>query len=146
MKLLLNKRNLLTMLLCLSSLFSTAQSVFTKIIHLDRFDDVLSEKDVKTLITKTDSAFIVETKGQDPVEYWYVDSPSFTTHIGSKDSLVNIAADLYGYEERYTAFAKRDWVTITIRTISKYKFTFEYKTDLFWIKFPDGSRYIYVKI
>ena len=35
--------------------------------------------------------------------------------------------------------------TITVRTISKYRFTYEYDTDLVWIRFEDGSRIIYSK-
>ena len=34
---------------------------------------------------------------------------------------------------------------ITVRTISKYRFTYEYDTDLVWIRFEDGSRIIYSK-
>lgn len=177
-----NKRNLLTVLLCLSSLFSMAQNVFTKFEHRDKFDDIVSSKYVKTLITKTDSVFVIETKGQKPVEYRYIDVPLFSAHIGSRDSLVNLVADVYGYEDQYKVFTNEDlskvvaevqketedlpdslvfedkmkmlfgmkllekieeYPTISIRTISRYSFSYEYDTDLFWIKFPDGSRYIY---
>ncbi len=35
--------------------------------------------------------------------------------------------------------------TITVRTVSKYKLSYAYQTDLIWIKFEDGSRIIYEK-
>lgn len=161
-----------------------AQGIYTKVTKYDKFDDVVSEKVIKTLITKTDTTFIVETKGQEPVEYRYIDNPFFSAHVGRRDSLVNIVADVYGYEDQYIAITEdvRNEViaevqkqiedlpdslvfeekinmlaalklmekidelpTITVRTISRYNFTYEYDTDLFWIKFKDGSRIIYTK-
>lgn len=182
------KRNLLAAALCLLPLVSMAQNVFDKFEHLDRFDDVITSKQVKTLITKTDSTFVVETKGQKPVVYGYVDNPLMATHLGRRDSLVNLVADVYGYEDEYFAVTEeisnkviaetqqdleklpdsfvdslavdgninvlvglrllrkvKEMPTITVRTISRYEHRFEYKTDLIWIKFPDGSRYIYSK-
>lgn len=178
------KRKLLAAALCLLPLFSMAQNIFTKFEHLDRFDDVITSKQVKTLITKTDSTFVVETKGQKTVVYRYNDNPLLATHIGRRDSLVNLVGNVYGYEDRYRAATEEiineafvetqmelaelpdslvfdekikllaslnlmgkieKMPTITIRTISRYEHRFEYKTDLIWIEFPDGSRYIYSK-
>lgn len=34
---------------------------------------------------------------------------------------------------------------ITFRTISSTRYTFSYRTDIVWIKYPDGSRIIYEK-
>lgn len=34
---------------------------------------------------------------------------------------------------------------ITFRTISSTRYTFSYKTDIVWIRYPDGSRIIYEK-
>lgn len=34
---------------------------------------------------------------------------------------------------------------ITFRTISSTRYTFNYKTDIVWIRYPDGSRIIYEK-
>lgn len=161
-----------------------AQGIYTKVMKLDKFDDVVSEKIVKTLITKTDSTFIVETKGQKPIEYRYFDFPLFAIHNGGRDSLVNLVEDVYGFEDKYIAITEEarkkihderektiknipdsleleeranmlmatDFLstmdklpTITVRTISKYRYIYEYDTDLFWIRFEDGSRLIYSK-
>lgn len=178
------KRNLLAATLCLLPLVSMAQNVFSKFEHLDKFDDVIISKQVKTLITKTDSTFVVETKGQKPVVYRYVDNPLMATHLGRRDSIANLVADVYGYEDKYFAVTEdirnkviaetqkdlenlpdslvfdgkinvlvglrlmgkvKEMPTITVRTISRFSYRFEYKTDLIWIEFPDGSRYIYSK-
>lgn len=42
--------------------------------------------------------------------------------------------------------AKEDKLPIiTIRVVSKTQYCFTYDTELFWIKFNDGSRLIYYK-
>lgn len=174
-----------TLLLLFVAVFGSAQErrLYSKIRKKDKFDDVVWEKQVKTLILKTDTSFIIETKGQKPVEYRYLDYWGWAVHLGSEDSLINIAKDVYGYESQYYVFnqedineaydeflettkdledsllydenfkkasailklvTKRNKLPIVVyRTISKYKYIYEYDTDLFWIKFPDGSRVIY---
>ena len=173
-----------TLLLLFVAVFGSAQEkrLYSKIKKKDKFDDVVWEKPVKTLILKTDTSFIIETKGQKPVEYRYIDKWGWAGHLGSEDSLINFAKDVYGYESQYFVFKQedideaydevlettKDWAdslkfesnmimllglklygkrdklpVIVYRTISKYKYIYEYDTDLFWIKFPDGSRVIY---
>ena len=161
----------------------SAQTIYSSIEKYDKFDDVIWKKKLKTLIIKTDSSIIVETKGQAPVEYLMLGGKPLILK-GSKDSIVNIAADLYGYEELYVVFTKDDFVNkrrqiidenrnsgeksddyidnltyislideakehklpeIIIRTISKFRYTFMYDRELFWIRYKDGSRLIYRK-
>lgn len=93
-----------TKFLALLSLFALnidAQGIYTKITKYDKFDDVVAESVVKTLITKTDSSFIVETKGQKPIAYRYIDAPMLAMHEGRRDSLANLVANVYGYEDQY---------------------------------------------
>lgn len=178
------KRIILSFILMFGATICFAQGIYTKVTKYDKFDDVVSESIIKTLITKTDSSFIVETKGQEPVEYRYVDTPLFSEHIGRRDSLANLVADVYGFEDHYMAITNEtrnevmeelekyfedtpdslitekrvnskvalillskieELPTITVRTISRYEHIYEYETDLFWIKFKDGSRIIYTK-
>ena len=174
------------------TMISHAQEIYTKITKYDKFDDVVSEKVIKTILTKTDSTFIIETKGKKPIVYRFIETPGLAFHIGRKDSLVNLVADVYGFQDNYeliteelyneviaevrekqqklaqnesidsllqtdSLFQKiyklslyciilsKKTPTLTIRTISKYKYLYEYKTDLFWIRFKDGSRIIYTK-
>lgn len=82
----------------------TVQSIYTKVRKYDKFDDVVYEKTIKTLITKTDDKIIFETKGSKPVEYYYFDNDLFAINNGSRDSVVNLVNDIYGYEVWYTVF------------------------------------------
>ena len=80
-----------------------AQGIYTKVTKFDKFDDIVWSKDVKTLITQTDTTFVFETKGQEPETYRYVDAPLMAIHEGRRDSLANIVADIWGYESQYIA-------------------------------------------
>lgn len=161
-----------------------AQGIYTKVTKYDKFDDIVWSKDVKTLITQTDTTFVFETKGQKPETYHYVDVPMMAIHVGSRDSIANLVTDIWGYESQYFVITdiireevraetkkqisdmndtqsadeetnmllvinllKRidELPVITTRTISKYRFDFEYKTDFIWINFKDGTRIVYSK-
>ena len=43
--------------------------IFTQKTIRDKFDDVVSKREIKTLITKNDTAIIIEEKGNEPVTY-----------------------------------------------------------------------------
>lgn len=178
------KRKILFALFCIFTVTCNAQGIYRTVMKYDKFDDVVWKKDVKTLITKTDTTFVVETKGQKPIEYYYTDNFMRASHIGSKDSLVNLTQDVWGFEDEYLVLTIKDikelkdyaqeqvkdlpdslvfeekiqmlvglkmmkdykkYPRITIRTISRYAHYYEYERELFWIKFNDGSRIIYVK-
>ena len=178
------KKLIFSICFVLTSIVVNAQGIYTKVTKYDKFDDVEWEKTIKTLITKTDTTFVIETKGSKPKTYRYIDSPFFSAHEGSRDSLSNIVSDVWGYESQYTVITDEtmeevrsevqemikdmpdslvvnDKINIlsgivmlrkidklpkiTVRTISKYRFTYEYDTDLVWIRFEDGSRIIYSK-
>lgn len=171
MKFHLIKRSLLAALFCLMPLFSMAQGIYTKFEHYDKFDEVIASKDVKTIIARTDSTFIFETRGEEPVVY----ACTLLLEEGSEEEPANITSDLYGIDRLYVALTpqlvfetaaalnitdldgindqmesyleelKKRAPIITWRTVSKYRYTYEYRTDLIWIRFPDGSRYIYSK-
>jgi hypothetical protein len=182
------KRIYLLSLLFIASLACSAQGIYTSVTKYDKFDDVVWQKTIKTLITQNDTAFVVETKGQKPVVYTLIEG--YVLNVGSRDSLVNLVDDLWGYEDSYLVFAPKDkedfhkymeentkgkadstdlvlgdniikintyktfrfmylrdniekLPKITVRTVSKYKYDFAYRDDVFWIKFSDGSRLIY---
>lgn len=52
---------------------ASAQGIYTSVHKYDKFDDVVWEKEIKTLVTKTDSTIIIETKGTKPVEYYILE-------------------------------------------------------------------------
>ncbi len=173
------KKLLSLLLVMMCALGMNAQGIYTKVTKYDKFDDVVWKRQIKTLITQTDTTFVVETKGSKPETYYYTDNFLMADHIGRRDSLANLVADLWGYEDVYTVYTENlrkeisskiknvpDTMTptnkvnyvfeevrkilkrcpkIVIRNISKYSFSYEYKTDLFWIKFNDGTRLIYEK-
>ena len=102
------KRKILFALFCILSVTCNAQGIYKTVMKYDKFDDVEWKKDVKTLITKTDSTFVVETKGQKPVVYYYVDTFPLAWHTGSKDSLVNLTQDVWGFEDEYLVLTGKD--------------------------------------
>ena len=98
------KKFITTSLIAFWALAMSAQGIYTRVKKYDKFDDVIYEKTIKTLITKTDDKIIFETKGSKPVEYCYFDNRLFAAQIGSRDSLVNLVNDIYGYEDMYNVF------------------------------------------
>lgn len=104
------KKMLLSLLLIFVTSVANAQGIYTKIQKYDKFDDVVWEKDIKTLIDKslsiTTSKITIETKGQKPVEYICYEGPGFSAHDGSRDSLSNLVSNVYGYEDLYYIFPK----------------------------------------
>lgn len=100
------------------ALAMSAQGIYTKVRKYDKFDDVVYEKTIKTLITKTDDKIIFETKGSKPVEYYYSENSWFADHIGSRESVVNLVNDVYGYEDRYNVFPK-DTIDVVKKIVSE---------------------------
>lgn len=72
--------------------------IFTHKRVLDKFDDVITDIDQKTLIEKTDSTFIVEEKGKEPVTF-VIESFAQYNSMGDKDNIVNLVDNVYGYQE-----------------------------------------------
>lgn len=152
------KKILFTLLLSITAFVCNAQ-IFSKIIYLDKFDDIVKTENVKTLIiySRRDSTFIFETKGKQPITY-KVGEPLET---GSADDCVNLVDDVYGHEKLYFGFkliepkdttykekinafieSYSELFSIVCRTITS-KYTCEFKTRLVWITGNDGSRIIY---
>ena len=81
--------------------------IFTYKMIKDKFDDVVSEREIKTLIEKNDTAFIIEEKGNESVTYitpYYLEMPS----VGSKDNIVQLVGNVYGYEENWCVILEKD--------------------------------------
>ncbi len=83
------------------SVTANAQQIFSHITKLDKFDDVVWEKDVKTIVTLDDSIITIETKGQEPEYYFCKDNIALSFHSGTQESLVNLVDDIWGYEDVY---------------------------------------------
>ena len=130
------KKFFLTLLFGLIGFTCNAQ-IFTKIIYYDKFDDVLKIENRKTLITKTDSTFVIEEKGKKPVVYYIL---YVVDNQGSKDKVVNLVGDVYGYETRWCLLRKDNekimanfLISAVHRTITT-QFSGTYETEFFWLQ------------
>ncbi len=149
------KKFFLTLLFGLIGFTCNAQ-IFTKVKYLDKFDDALKIENRKTLITKTDSTFVIEEKGKQPVVYYILNE---LQSQGSKDNIVNLVGDVYGYEKtwclvRYDLLEKyldvryifsldpseenqkkcsQFWIFAVHRTITT-QYTGRYETEYFWLQ------------
>lgn len=79
--------------------------IFTRKTIRDKFDDVVSKREIKTLITKNDTAFIIEEKGKKPVTFKILNELEFN---GSKDNIVQLVGNVYGYEEHWCVILEKD--------------------------------------
>lgn len=160
-------KNFIVLFLMGIALSANAQ-IFTHKRVLDKFDDVISDRDQKTLIEKTDSTFIIEEKGKKPSVYMienYIDELA----KGDKDNIVNILDNLYGYEESWYVIREEDYSDyqdmyyscseeedinkrreMLMDMINKYcyivvhrvittQITHEYVSELYWIQKGDNN-------
>lgn len=58
------KKLIAVTIVLMCALTASAQGIYTSVHKYDKFDDIVWEKEIKTLITKTDSTIIIETKGR----------------------------------------------------------------------------------
>lgn len=142
---------------CIALACSAQSLLFNEINYYDKFDDVLKKETRKTLITKNDSTFVIEEKGKEPVKY-YILNIIGTNCMGSKDNIVNLVGNVYGYQQtwclvRYDMLTKYNesynnyvnvsseenmnelskfWIFATHRTITT-QYTGTYKTEYFWL-------------
>ena len=151
------KKIILSTIYALISLSCNAQ-IYTSVKYLDKFDDAIKVEQRKSLISKTDSTFVIEEKGKKPVVYYIINSVSSGTR-GSKDDVVNLVGNVYGYEETwcvvrsdmYDNFLKANikyiqetteenlndvgkyWLFAVHRTITT-QFSASYIDDIFWLQ------------
>ena len=98
------KKFLILILTALVTVAADAQ-IFTHKMIKDKFDDVVSEREIKTLITKNDTTFIIEEKGNEPVTYKIL---SEIESKGSKDNIIQLVGNVYGYEEYWCVILEKD--------------------------------------
>ena len=79
--------------------------IFTQKTIRNKFDDVVSKREIKTLITKNDIVFIIEEKGKKPVTFKILNELEFN---GSKDNIVQLVGNVYGYEEHWCVILEKD--------------------------------------
>lgn len=158
------KKFFIILILSFIPFFSNAQ-IYTSIKYLDKFDDEIKIENIKTIVEKTDSTFIVETKGKKPVEY-VVFMNNISNSVGSDDETVNLFDNVYGYQESWYVMTRddfnkwrdigtlpaRQFLLTIVHRIIKTQYTHEYKSEYFWIEDEvntklgkDVNRIIYIK-
>lgn len=106
------KKFLFLILITLVSVVANAQ-IFTHKEILDKFDDVVSKRDIKTIIEKNDTAFIIEEKGNKPTVYLIKNYAEYNS-MGSKDNIVNLVGNVYGYQECWFVILEKDMLEYLI--------------------------------
>lgn len=123
-----------------------AQIYNTKEI-VDKFDDTISKVTVKTLITVTDSTIMFETKGEKPEVYDII--PNTIFRFGEGEECKQLIGSVWGHETHWLVRKNDGFLEIVHREICCYSFncsnSFQYETDLWWIKDEHDSRIIYRK-
>ena len=80
--------------------------IFTQKTIRDKFDDVVLKREIKTLITRNDTAIIIEEKGKETVRYLIL---SEIESMGSKDNIVQLVGNVYGYEKKWVVVLEKDF-------------------------------------
>ena len=156
------KKTILSLVFALTCLVCNAQ-LYKSIVYYDKFDDVVKTEQRKTLVQKTDTTFVIEEKGKQPVVYFILNAVEQGTR-GSKDEPVNLVANVYGYQEtwcvvRYDKLKEyldayynyildsseanqrkvgSYWLFIVHRTITT-QFSASYLDEPFWIQDEDSD-------
>ena len=157
------KKYLFTLLFAWIGIACNAQ-IYKTIKYYDKFDDEVKSEQHKTLITKTDSTFVIEEKGRIPITY-YILNPVEQGTRGSKDEIVNLINNVYGYEETWCvvrsdmmpkyrealqqmlvdyseanvkSLMQPLWLFIVHRTITT-QYTGTYLDELFWVQDEDSD-------
>lgn len=114
------KKFLILILTTLVTVVADAQ-IFTHKQIRDKFDDVVSERGIKTLIEKNDTAFIIEEKGNEPVTYKIL---SEIESKGSKHNIKQLVSNVYGYEKTWEVALEKN---IIGSLLDEYRYFITYR-------------------
>lgn len=114
------KKFLILILTALLTVAADAQ-IFTHKVVKDKFDDVVSECDIKTIITKNDTTFIIEEKGNEPVTFKTLNE---IESKGSKDNIVQLVGNVYGYEKTWEVVLEKN---IIGSLLDEYRYFITYR-------------------
>lgn len=126
--------------------------IYDKIKYLDKFDDEIKAENVKTIIERTDSTFVVETKGKEPIEYVCVMNNVFNS-AGSDDETINLFDNVYGYQESWYVMTRKDFnewrngalpaeqfLLVIVHRVIKTQYTHDFVSELFWVQDSKNSK------
>lgn len=136
------KRFLIICILACVSIVSNAQPslIFTRKIIFDKFEDVVFDENIKTLVTIYSDAIFIEEKGNYPVELKVGD---IVDSRGDKDNIVKLYDNIYGYQVVCLCYTDDGTFLLTYRVVfDKYSKT---ATDeIVWVEGSD-FRIVYTR-
>lgn len=130
------KRFLIICILACVSIISNAQPslIFTRKIIFDKFDDVVFDENIKTLVTIYSDAIFIEEKGDCPVELKVGDIVDVR---GDKDNIVKLYDNIYGYQAVCLCYTNNGTFLFTYRiVVDKYSRTVT--DEMVWV---EGSNF-----
>ena len=102
-------KKILFILFILFSIGCNAQ-IYNTIKHYDKFDDIIKTEKIKTLVNKTDSTFVFETKNRNNKVYYILD-------IVHSNCIGDSKIYNHGYAD-YALFKGKSW---TIQRLQYFK-------------------------
>lgn len=130
------KRFLIICILACVSIISNAQPslIFTRKIIFDKFEDVVFDENIKTLVTIYSDAIFIEEKGDYPVKLKVGDIVDVK---GDKDNIVKLYDNIYGYQAVCLCYTDNGTFLLTYRiVVDKYSRTVT--DEMVWV---EGSNF-----
>ena len=130
------KRFLIICMLTLMSIISNAQPslIFTRKIIFDKFEDVVFDENIKTLVTIYSDAIFIEEKGNYPVELKVGDIVDIR---GDKDNIVRLYNNVYGYQVVRLCYTDNGTFLLTYRVVAD-KYSKTVTDEIVWV---EGSNF-----
>lgn len=130
------KRFLIICILACVSIISNAQPslIFTRKIIFDKFEDVVFDENIKTLVTIYSDAIFIEEKGNYPVELKVGDIVDIR---GDKDNIVRLYNNVYGYQVVRLCYTDNGTFLLTYRVVAD-KYSKTVTDEIVWV---EGSNF-----
>ena len=136
------KRFLIICILTCVSIISNAQPslIFTRKIIFDKFDDVVFDENIKTLVTIYSDAIFIEEKGNYPVELKVGDIVDVR---GDKDNIVKLYDNIYGYQVVRLCYTDNGTFLLTYRVVAD-KYSKTVTDEIVWVE-GSNLRIVYTR-
>ncbi|MDD7756376.1 MAG: hypothetical protein PUJ51_17970 [Clostridiales bacterium] len=130
------KRFLIICILACVSIISNAQPslIFTRKIIFDKFDDVVFDENIKTLVTIYSDVIFIEEKGDYPIELKVGDIVDVR---GDKDNIVKLYDNIYGYQAVCLCYTDNGTFLLTYRVVAD-KYSRTVTDEMVWV---EGSNF-----
>lgn len=124
--------------------FLSYGQIFTHIMKQDKFEDIIWEKEIKTLAHIADGTITIETKGQAPLIYII----EGVTHRGSEEEpiILSNSSNVWGYEYHLQTRGKnssKPYTIVITFILEEYPYNFRTYSYLSVDDPKDNTRTIY---